>query len=129
MQLSISPVSLEVGTVGKGTSRFPALSQPRLGNGDTGSAGAEDVAQVPSRAAWPRSDNKAAGCWITVPSQEIKHSVCWMRSRIHPATSLSLNPSYPAADPGRMGAQLLSVGTRTASPYERSRERVGVLRK
>lgn len=80
MQPSISPVSPEVG---KGTSRFPALSQPGLGNGDAGSAGAEDVAQVPSRAARPRSDNKAAGCWITVPSQEIKRSVCWMRSRVH----------------------------------------------
>lgn len=33
MQPSISPVSPKVGRSWKGTSRFPALSQARLGNG------------------------------------------------------------------------------------------------
>lgn len=83
------------GEVGKGTSRFPALTQARLGNGDVGMGstwcvGAEEVAQGLSGAAVPSPDPaiKVAKCvcQVMVPRQEIKPSPCRMLSWHHPAT-------------------------------------------
>lgn len=119
----------EGGEVGKGTSRFPALSQPRLGNGDVGRGstgswcvGAEEVARglpgaaVPSPVPAIKVAKCVPGYGSTPGNKTLAEPDAFLASPCEPGEPLPLplplfppKPLRPAAEPGG--------GTAAGSPW------------